>query len=124
MKITKSRLKKIIREELKRVMEGLDKTQAIGGGQSKSHPGRFDYDKNPVAEKKAFEEGCDGELEEKKKKKKKKKKDDNWIQDADKDIERRGTEGKCTPITKKGCTGRAKTLAKTFKKMAKDRKNK
>jgi len=50
------------------------------------------------------------------------KKDDNWIQDAEKDIERRGTEGKCTPITKKGCTGRAKALAKTFKKMAKRKK--
>ena len=37
-------------------------------------------------------------------------------------IKRRGTKGKCTPITKKGCTGRAKALAKTFKKMAKKRK--
>jgi len=27
-----------------------------------------------------------------------------------------------TPITKPGCTGRAKALAKTFKKMAKKRK--
>jgi hypothetical protein len=45
----------------------------------------------------------------------------NWIQDAEKSIERRGTEGKCTPITKPGCTGRAKALAKTFKKMAKDK---
>jgi len=50
-------------------------------------------------------------------------KDDNWIQGAEKDIERRGTEGKCTPITKPGCTGRAKALAKTFKKMAKRNKN-
>ena len=48
-------------------------------------------------------------------------KDPNWIQGAEKDIERRGTEGKCTPITKPGCTGRAKALAKTFKKMAKKR---
>ena len=48
-------------------------------------------------------------------------KDPNWIQDAEKDIKRRGTEGKCTPITKPGCTGRAKALAKTFKKMAKKR---
>jgi hypothetical protein len=47
------------------------------------------------------------------------KKDKNWIQKATKSIKRRGTEGKCTPITKPGCTGRAKTLAKTFKKMAK-----
>ena len=52
------------------------------------------------------------------------KKDDNWIQGAEEDIERRGTEGKCTPITKKGCTGRAKALAKTFKKMAKKKKAK
>ena len=51
-------------------------------------------------------------------------KDPNWIQGAEKDIERRGTEGKCTPITKPGCTGRAKALAKTFKKMAKKRDEK
>jgi hypothetical protein len=47
------------------------------------------------------------------------KKDKNWIQKATKSIKRRGTEGKCTPITKPGCTGRAKALAKTFKKMSK-----
>ena len=34
-----------------------------------------------------------------------------------------GTKGKCTPITKPGCTGRAKALAKTFKKMARERKS-
>ena len=45
-----------------------------------------------------------------------------WIQKATASIKRRGTEGKCTPITKPGCTGRAKALAKTFKKMAKQRK--
>ena len=39
-----------------------------------------------------------------------------------KSIKARGTKGKCTPITKPGCTGRAKALAKTFKKMAKKRK--
>ena len=43
--------------------------------------------------------------------------DKNWIQDANADIEKRGTKGKCTPITKPGCTGKAKALAKTFKKM-------
>ena len=48
--------------------------------------------------------------------------DKKWIQKATASIKRRGTEGKCTPITKKGCTGRAKALAKTFKKMAKKRK--
>jgi len=47
----------------------------------------------------------------------------NWIQDVNKSIKERGTKGKCTPITKPGCTGRAKALAKTFKKMAKKRKN-
>ena len=45
-----------------------------------------------------------------------------WIQDATASIKKRGTKGKCTPITKKGCTGRAKALAKTFKKMGKARK--
>ena len=48
--------------------------------------------------------------------------DKKWIQKATASIKRRKTEGKCTPITKKGCTGRAKALAKTFKKMAKKRK--
>ena len=47
-----------------------------------------------------------------------------WIQDVNKSIKKRKTKGKCTPITKKGCTGRAKALAKTFKKMAKKRKGK
>jgi len=47
-----------------------------------------------------------------------------WIQDVNRSIAKRGTKGKCTPITKPGCTGRAKTLAKTFKKMAKRRKAK
>jgi hypothetical protein len=51
-------------------------------------------------------------------------KDGKWIQKATASIKRRGTEGKCTPITKPGCTGKAKALAKTFKKMAKARKNK
>ena len=47
----------------------------------------------------------------------------NWIQDVNKSIKARGTKGKCTPITKPGCTGKAKALAKTFKKMAKKRKS-
>jgi hypothetical protein len=46
-------------------------------------------------------------------------KDGKWIQKATASIKKRGTEGKCTPITKPGCTGKAKALAKTFKKMAK-----
>jgi hypothetical protein len=47
-----------------------------------------------------------------------------WIQKATASIKRRGTAGKCTPITKPGCTGKAKALAKTFKAMAKKRKAK
>ena len=48
--------------------------------------------------------------------------DGKWIQKVNKSIKARGTKGKCTPITKPGCTGKAKALAKTFKKMAKKRK--
>ena len=50
-------------------------------------------------------------------------KDGRWIQKVNKSIKARGTKGKCTPITKPGCTGRAKALAKTFKKMARERKS-
>jgi len=46
-----------------------------------------------------------------------------WIQKVNKSIKARGTKGKCTPITKPGCTGRAKALAKTFKKMGRERKS-
>ena len=49
---------------------------------------------------------------------------EKWIQKATASIKHRGTEGKCTPISKPGCTGKAKALAKTFKKMAANRKKK
>ena len=49
-------------------------------------------------------------------------KEGRWIQKVNKSIKKRGTKGKCTPITKPGCTGRAKALAKTFKKIAAKRK--
>ena len=55
-------------------------------------------------------------------------KDDDWIQDAEADIERRGTEGVCTGEKFGGPTCRPGTkrynLAKTFRKMARKRKNK
>jgi hypothetical protein len=57
-----------------------------------------------------------------------KKKDDNWIQGAEKDIEKRGTEGVCTgkkyggPSCRKGT--KRYNLAKTFRKLAKARKKK
>jgi hypothetical protein len=49
-------------------------------------------------------------------------KDGKWMQKAAASIKKRGTAGKCTPITKPGCTGKAKALAKTFKKIAKSNK--
>jgi hypothetical protein len=52
------------------------------------------------------------------------KKDGKWMQKVSKSIKARGTEGKCTPITKPGCTGKAKALAKTFKAMGRARKGK
>ena len=51
-------------------------------------------------------------------------KDKRWMQKVSASIKKRGTKGKCTPITKPGCTGRAKALAKTFKKIARERKGK
>jgi len=51
-----------------------------------------------------------------------KKKNKRWIQKATASIKKRGTAGKCTPITKPGCTGRARALALTFKKIARNRK--
>ena len=51
-------------------------------------------------------------------------KDGMWMQKAAASIKKRGTAGKCTPITKPGCTGKAKALAKTFKKIAAKRKGK
>ena len=78
MKITKSELKQIIKEELEAMLS-------------------------------------EEELEE----------DEKWIQDAEKDIERRGPEGVCTGDKFGGPTCRPGTkrynLAKTFRKMAKDR---
>lgn len=49
-------------------------------------------------------------------------KDGKWMQKAAASIKARGTKGKCTPITKPGCTGKAKSLALTFKKIAKNKK--
>jgi hypothetical protein len=50
-------------------------------------------------------------------------KNGGWIKKAAQSIKKRGTAGKCTPITKPGCTGRAKSLAKTFKKISKSKKS-
>ena len=74
-------------------------------------------------EKKALEEEF-GIVKEVQKKKKGGATDNKWMQKASASIKRRGTEGKCTPITKPGCTGKARTLALTFKKIAKANKKK
>jgi hypothetical protein len=54
--------------------------------------------------------------------------DKDWIQGAEKDIERRGTEGVCTgdKFGSESCPKGSKryNLAKTFRKMARDRKDK
>jgi hypothetical protein len=54
--------------------------------------------------------------------------DDDWIDAADKDIERRGTKGVCTgdKFGSESCPEGSKryNLAKTFRKMAKKRKDK
>jgi hypothetical protein len=56
------------------------------------------------------------------------KKDEDWIQPAEEDIEKRGTKGVCTGDKFGGPTCKPGTkrynLAKTFRKMAKDRKKK
>ena len=62
MKLTKSYLRKIIKEELRHILLEFDKvaddeTQHIGGGDSKSDPGTFDYDKG---EDEVYEEADDG----------------------------------------------------------------
>ena len=53
-------------------------------------------------------------------------KKDDWIQDAEEDIERRGTEGVCTgeKVGSESCPPGSKryNLAKTFRKLAKKRK--
>jgi hypothetical protein len=46
----------------------------------------------------------------------------DWISKASASIKRRGTAGKCTPMSKPGCSGKALTLAKTFHKIAAKRK--
>ena len=48
----------------------------------------------------------------------------NWISGVNASIKRRGTKGKCTPISKPGCSGKARQLALNFKAMARKRKSK
>jgi len=87
-----------------------EKNKAISNQLRQSNKGKIGYDANGFPKKKAG-----GSI---------KAKDGKWMQKVSASIKRRGTAGKCTPITKPGCTGRAKALAKTFKKIAKSNKKK
>jgi len=46
----------------------------------------------------------------------------NWIGKASASIKKNGTKGKCTPMSKPGCSGKALALAKVFHKIARKRK--
>ena len=93
----KSELMKIIREEVEVVLTNAEAIEV------------FDLDPAALLDEVLGEE-----------------KDDNWIQDAEADIERRGTEGVCTgeKFGSESCPPGSKryNLAKTFRKMAKNRK--
>lgn len=123
MKITKSQLKQLVREEIEAVLEDFDSAgwpsvppehpkgssgvciQHTRSGTKKLYKGDEGYEEC-VAEKKMQE----ASLEEK----------DDWIQKAvDPDH-----EGYCTPMTKKTCTPKRKALAKRFKKAAKKKEKK
>ena len=75
---------------------------------------------------KIVKEEVEAALEEKKMQEAPSEEKDDWIQDAEKDIEKRGTEGVCTGDKFGGPTCKPGTkrynLAKTFRKMAKDKK--
>ena len=93
----KSELMKIIREEVEVVLTNAEAIEV------------FDLDPAALLDEVLGEE-----------------KDDNWIQDAEADIERRGTEGVCTgdKFGSESCPPGSKryNLAKTFRKMARKRK--
>ena len=47
--------------------------------------------------------------------------DKKWMQKVSSSIKKRGTEGKCSPMSKPGCSGKALALAKTFHKIARNK---
>ena len=117
MKLTISHLRQIIQEELEKVVKEYgapvfspkkEKSQYAGRMPAAKEDGRSELEKAVSKDKKLKEVG------------------DNWIQDAEKDIEKRGTEGVCTgdKFGSDSCPEGSKryNLAKTFRKMAKDKK--
>ena len=140
MKITKSQLKQIIKEELNLLDSGIEEgheprslAEEIAWdiapklremiGSAMYDAGVIDddmADMEPEVTNALIDLLAEEALEEEK--------DDDWIQDAEKDIERRGTEGVCTGDKFGGpsCPEGSKryNLAKTFRKMAKKRRKK
>ena len=126
MKITKTQLKQIIKEELTETLQEWGDTRHQDMAMCDEKVPREFGRNSPEYTKcldhpEAYErpDPTEHELNEK---------DDKWIQDAEKDIERRGTEGVCTGknFGSEKCPPGSKryNLAKTFRKMAKDRKKK
>jgi len=124
MKVTKAQLQEIILEELTIALDELGAGKGAGmslraaqlGG---TGHGKRDEDEEYVdPEVDPYEKALEAPLAEEE--------DDEWIQDAEKDIKKRGTEGVCTGDKFGGPTCKPGTkrynLAKTFRKMAKDRK--
>mgnify|MGYP003661965969 CR=1 FL=1 len=117
MKVTKSQLKEIIKEELEATLSELGAGKGASMNMRAAQLGaKRDEDTEVDPEVDPYERAMEAPLEE----------DEDWIQDAEKDIERRGTEGVCTGknFGSEKCPPGSKryNLAKTFRKMAKDRK--
>jgi len=124
MKLTKSQLKQIIKEEIL-VLELFDTRSAgeVAGAMSneeKKKACETDENGRPTGREWVEGVGCDDKIEPVQEE------DDKWIQGAEKDIEKRGTEGVCTGDKFGGPSCRPGTkrynLAKTFRKMAKQKK--
>jgi len=102
MKLKQSRLQQIIKEELAIVLE-----DNLGTGLADA----------AAEDQEGISDRASGIMQE----------DDTWIQGAEKDIESRGTEGVCTGDKFGGPTCKPGTkrynLAKTFRKMAKEKKS-
>lgn len=115
VKITKQQLKDIINEELAGALQELG---AGKGASMNNRAAQLGAKRDDDTEVDPYERALEAPLAEEE--------DDNWIQDAEKDIERRGTEGVCTGknFGSEKCPPGSKryNLAKTFRKMAKDRK--
>ena len=112
MKLTKTKLRRIIKEELQNILD--EDNAYLDPPVAKDEEARAAETASEADQPEEYESGVpikeEEDLEEKK--------DDKWIQKAV-DPEH---EGYCTPMTKKTCTPRRKALAKRFKKAARKEK--